>query len=238
MYHSISFGDGDGHRLNTWETWGLVANSRPVIDPPKVKTQYVDVPGGARLDYTDVLTGAPALDARAGSWEFTVTDRRGDWAAVYSDILAKVHGKRTRIVLDDDPGYYYDGRVTVNKWQSQEFYSTVTLDYDVEPYKYSIEGATGSMDWLWNDLFSNIIYYGTFDVDGSKQRNLINPSSASVTPVFTCSDGFTVTFDGVTYTLDAGTTSQPGFALSPGDNIMTFTGTGRINVDYSIGKRL
>ena len=239
MYHSISFGDGNGHRLNTWETWGLIPNSRPAIAPPPVKTHYIDIPGGGRLDYTEVLTGAPAYGPRTGSWEFTVTDRRGDWVDTYSDVLAKVHGKRTRIILDDDPGFFYDGRVMVNDWKSQEYYSSIVLDYDVEPYKYAVAGSSGEHDWLWDDLFSNIIYYGTFDVSGSVARNLINPSDQRVTPKFTCSAPITASFvGGGSYSLPAGTTASPGFSLAPGDNQMTFSGTGRVYVDYSLGQRL
>ena len=113
MYHSIVISGKD-----TFKEWGLVPTSRPVINPPAVKTTYVDVPamdGG--LDYTDVLLGRPAYGYREGSWEFAVRSRRS-WSEVYTSVMNYLHGVKHSIVLEDDPDYYYTGRLTVNAWKS------------------------------------------------------------------------------------------------------------------------
>ncbi len=107
----------------------------------------------------------------------------------------------------------------------------------MDPFKHSID-TTRSIDWLWNELFDNIIYYGTFTVDGSKARNLINPTAYVLTPTFTCSATIFVDFGSYTYTLPAGTTTVSGIALQPGDNTMTFRGTGNVLVDYDQGLSL
>ena len=236
MYHSISFGGINGTRINTWDRWKLVPNKPPVVNPPSIETKYIDVPYGSRLDLTEVLVKQIPYKNRTGSWEFTLTDRRANWVNVYTDILENTHGRDLRVVLDDDPTYYYTGRLKVDKRDFGDLYSQLTISYDFEPYKYLVN-SSGSHDWLWNDLFSNIIYYGIFDVSGTAARNLINPSGSSITPKFTCSSAMTVTKGGSTYSLPAGTTTSPGFSLSPGDNQMTFTGTGRVEVDYSLGNK-
>lgn len=232
MQHSVIIG---GH--DVYQEWGLVAKSRLHVAQPAVKTHFIDVPGGdGQLDYSSILTGKARYGRRTGSWEFWL--RPGDrWAEVFSSILMSIHGQKLRLVLTDDPDYFYTGRVVVNMFRSDEKSSTVVLDYNLEPYKY-IADSTKGYDWLWDDLFDNIIYYGTFDVDGEKERNLINPSKLEVRPTFICSREMSVTYDGITHTLVKGENKAGSVVLQPGDNRMTFTGHGRILVDYELGKSL
>ena len=59
-----------------------------------------------------------------------------------------LHGRKLRAVLEDEPGYYYEGRFAVNQWTSDKNYSKVTIDYDVGPYKWEYRGSLE--DWEWN----------------------------------------------------------------------------------------
>lgn len=47
MYHSIIFYKNDDFTsgLNTYDDWFLIPTSRPVFNPPAVKTKYIDIPG-------------------------------------------------------------------------------------------------------------------------------------------------------------------------------------------------
>ena len=230
--HSMTIGG-----KHTFRDWSMVPTEIPVFEPPKTKTKYVEIPGSdGVLDYTDIMLGTATYNNRTGSFAFIVLDDVS-WATAYSTVLNFLHGKKLNCVLDDDPLFFYHGRFFVNSWKSNRDHSMIVIDYDVDPYKYSLS-STADLDWLWNNLFDTIIYYGTFDVAGSKARNLINPSAASITPTFTCSAAMTVTIGNSTYNLPLGTTSTPGFSLAPGNNNMTFTGNGRVLVDYSAGKQL
>ena len=226
MYHSINISG-----KNTYTEWGLVPTSRPHIEPPAVKTSYVDLPSShGRLDYTELLLGEVPYGQRTGSWEFTL--RPGAlWASVYSSILSYLHGKEHTVVLEDDPNFQYTGRLEVSSWKSDQNRSIITIDYDLAPFKYGIH-STEDEDWQWDDLFDNVIYYGTFDVDGSKFRTFINQSSNVVTPTYTVSRTMSVVFGGVTYTLITGDNKNENLALQPGDNEMQFIGTGHVVVAY------
>ena len=216
----------------------MLPKNKLVFAPPKIKTKTVDVWGmDGVLDYTEVLTDRVIYQNRKGMFEFyAMTDM--NYQAEYSELMTFFNGSVRNAILDDSPNYFYRGRFIVNNFMSfgGKEGSKVVIEYDVEPYKYPIDHSL-SHDWLWNDLFSNIIYYGIFDVSGSVARNLINPSGSSITPKFTCSSAMTVTKGGSTYSLPAGTTTSPGFNLSSGDNQMTFTGNGRVEVDYSLGNK-
>lgn len=229
--HSMTIGG-----KHTFRDWYMVAEAIPVFQPPSPRENLVEVPGmSGVLDYSDVLTGTPTYGNRTGSFSFIVMDG-GNWTSIYHTVLNFLHGQKLNCILDDEPDYFYTGRFSVNEQESKKEYSRIVIDYNVDPYKYPID-HTLSHDWLWNDLFSNVIYYGIFDVSGTVARNLINPSGSSITPKFTCSSAMTVTKGGSTYSLPAGTTTSPGFSLSPGDNQMTFAGNGRVEVDYSLGNK-
>ena len=139
MYHSVTFGD-----KNSWEEWHLIPSSRPVINPPEIKTELIDIPGESGvLDLSESLTGYPLYKRRTGDIEFIVVNDYHDivtvqqaWADVYSDIMNYLHNREMEICLEDDPEWWYEGRLHVNSWKSEEFLSRITISYDLEPYKW------------------------------------------------------------------------------------------------------
>ncbi len=226
MYHSLIISG-----KNTFTEWGLVPTSRPVIQPPAVKTIYVDLPSShGVLDYTDLLLAETPFGQREGSWEFALRPGR-NWARVYSSILNYLHGVRHKVILEDDPTFLYMGRLSVNEWKSDASYSTITIDYNLDPFKYSV-ASSDDTDWLWNDVFSVPIRYGSFNVAGEKYRNFVNEGLKETIPTFTCSNTMKVEFNGRTFDLVAGKNYNANLTLQPGDNIMTFHGTGTVEAAY------
>lgn len=135
--HSVNF-IIDGVTKNTYDDWNFTPSERPVIAPPEVKTNTVDLPGAnGFLDLTEVLTGAVTYGPRVGTLEFMIDNFKqfGTWAEAYSTVLDFLHGKAGRLILDDDSNYYYEGRFTVSPWKSEESWSTISIDYNLKPYK-------------------------------------------------------------------------------------------------------
>ena len=226
MYHSLIISG-----KNTFSEWGMVPTTRPVVNPPAVKTTYVDLPAShGVLDYTALLLGEPPLGQRKGSWEFAL--KPGDsWIYVYESVMNFLHGRRHTVILEDDPLYQYVGRLSVNKWKSDPGYSRITIDYTLDPFKYNVSSSDDT-DWLWNELFVDVIRYGRFTVSGTKYRNLVNEGALSTIPTFTCENPMTVEFGSQTYNLVRGKNYNANLVLFPGDNIMLFTGNGDVTVGY------
>lgn len=156
MYHSITFGDGTlddgGHfiGINTWEDWHLIPANRPDIAMPGMKTKFVELPGlDGSIDLSDYLRGGPSYSSRSGSIEFYVDNDHEDWITIKEKILKSINGKKIKMCLEDDPMYYYIGRITFNEWKSDPGNSMVTLRYILEPYKYTIFTA-GEDPLLWD----------------------------------------------------------------------------------------
>ena len=226
MYHSIIVSGRDLYR-----EWGLVPTARPVINPPSVKTTYVDLPSSdGGLDYTDLLLGRAPFGYREGSWEFALKGRQ-NWQEVFGSIMNYLHGAEHTIVLEDDPSFYYTGRLSVNSWKSDKGYSRIVIDYCLDPFRRSLKDSDED-DWLWNDLFQKTIRYGTFRVEGQKYRNLIYEGLRPTVPVFTCSAPMTVEYHGSSFSLVPGENINRNLALQQGDNIMLFHGDGIVTVKY------
>lgn len=95
MYHSITFGT-----KNTWDDWHLIPKTRPLFNPPPVKTKFVEVPGGdGSLDLSVALTGRPMYGNRTGSFEFYVENGHKNWSVLYSEIMAYLHGRKLMVYI-------------------------------------------------------------------------------------------------------------------------------------------
>lgn len=134
---------------NTWDDWFLIPTSRPVINPPPTKTQYVDLTGSnGQLDLTDSLSGFPVYGVSTGSWEFLVDNDHRPWLDIYNEVKAFLHGKRKAMYWEEDPAYIYEGRFSVNEWKSEQHNSKLTIDYTIDPYPR--RQWTAASDWLWD----------------------------------------------------------------------------------------
>lgn len=233
MYHSITFGT-----KNTWDDWHLIPTSRPLFNPPSVKTNLIEIPGGdGALDLTTALAGRPLYKNRTGSLEFYVDNDFRDWTVLYSEIMVYLHGQKMRAVLEDDPSYYYEGRFAVNAWKSNKERSSLVIDYDVNPYKKDILGT--DEEWIWDtfNFETGIIrYYKDLPVSGSLSVTVIVDMMPVSPTITTSAAGMTVTFSGETYNLSKGVNHVPEIVLPKGSNVLTFTGSGTITIGQTGGR--
>ena len=164
--HSITFYTLDGEESkNTWEDWHLIPSSRPSVTAPGVSTNFVEIPGrGDPVDLTEYLTGAPVYGGRSGSWEFVVDNDHEYWDAIRLKLLNFLHGKRLRCVLSDVPTRYWEGRFTVDNWSPGSNFSTVTINYALDVYNYSIYDEAD--DWLWDPFNFDSDYTDETELEG------------------------------------------------------------------------
>ena len=164
MYHSIKLypistetqEEFYNSGVNTWDQFHIVPTSRPFVAAPELKSNEVDVPGSdGSIDLTEAPQGRSTYQNRTGSWEFIIMNdfcqpisTHMEWYTAYSNIMDYLHGRRFRVVLEDDAAYFYEGRLTVSDYVSENNYSKITIDYNLAPFKWSIM-KTGD-DWLWD----------------------------------------------------------------------------------------
>lgn len=247
MYHSITFGD-----KNTYEDWHLAPSSRPVFNPPKAKTKYLDIPGASgSIDLTESLTSFPIFEDREGDFEFYVLNGYEDWQVLYSEIMDYLHGRSMIAIPEDDPAYHYVGRFTVDKWKSDPYWSKITIGYRVNPYKWKNEKSTD--EWIWDTFNFETDYvltaaFGGLKVASASWKSYIFTKpmygSAPVCPKFIVSgaNSLQLRFVNSTLSLDETVTLKDGenefldFLFAGDECTVYFKGTGEVSIEFNPGR--
>lgn len=229
--NGVTFGE-----MHSYRDFGLLLKSRPEISPPKPKTVYIDVPASdGKLDLTESLTGDVKYHNRTITCTFTILGNREGWANCYSEIQTYLHGQRMKVVMDDDPGYYYLGRVEVNSWKSSKRTAEIVIEADVEPYKYDVYSSIDDWEWDTFDFETGVIReLSNLKVNDSLELLIVGSGKKTI-PKFTASAAMTISYLGKTYDLPAGTHKILDLVIGNGDSVMTFTGNGTVSIDYRGG---
>lgn len=228
---------------HTYNDFHMVPKTNVEFAPPAPKTSKIDVPyADGEIDYTEIINGFVYYGNRKGTLDFLVIRPLGvSWPNVYSNILKHFNGVSMRIILDNDQSYFYNGRVRVSKWKSKDRFADMSLDYDLEPYKYPIQATDippSSSDWWKGSAYQNIRSSLVLDVNFSESVTINNASAGDIRPVITCSAPMTVSLNDVSYQLMVGENENSGVILAHGNNTLTFYGAGRVSIDYSGGRTL
>lgn len=226
MYHSLYIDD-----KNTWKDWHLVPINRPVVNPPKAKTNYIEVPGAdGVLDVSSVFTGQILYSNRQGTWEFRVDPKFMDWTEIYSLIMKDVHGNFVKVILEDDPDFYYEGRLFVNQWLSDKDNSTITIEYNLAPYKkYKISDRR----WIWDTFnFETGVVREYRNIVVNKEHTMIVIGDRmSCIPTITVSDDMKLIYKNKEYKLSRGVNIIEKIVIKNGENPMKFIGNGIVSID-------
>ena len=107
-----------------------------IIGTPSPKTELIDIPGSdGVLDFTEFFDGIK-YNNRKLSFEFSTLVPQSEFMTLFSTVQNALHGQKMMIYLDDDPEWYYIGRINVSEWKSDKLHGKLTVDCDCEPYKY------------------------------------------------------------------------------------------------------
>lgn len=223
--------DGKG----TFVEWGLKLLDVK-ISIPDIKEKKIDIPGlDGELDLSASLTGDVQYHNRTVQYTFDASGSPESWSALTGRVANFLHGRQRRIIHGFDPGYYYEGRLSVDSTKSSQYTSRLVITGDVQPYKYEIND--GSEDWEWDpfDLENGVIReYKNILVAGSRVVTVIGRRKR-VIPSVTCSAKMALFFKGTTISLPAGTTRLYELQLGEGEHALTFVGNGTVTISYRGG---
>lgn len=183
----------------------------------------VDVPGRIQgpLDFSTALTnGEPRFGAR--SFRATLESSEGDRqarASRISDMVNQLHGQRVNIVLPDRPNHYAVGRLSVRELYNDPAHAAVEVLATCEPWLYALDETVVPLTAVATE----------------KTATLRNSGAMPVVPLVTISgqDAAVQLRYGVNiWTLSAGVYKLPALRLTPGDHVVTYSGTGSAIITY------
>lgn len=196
----------------------FLIRSKKTIGVPKPKTELIEVPGAdAPLDFTEFF-GDVQYDNRTVSFEFKLLTPMSEFDRIHSDMQNALNGRRMKIVLDEDPEFYFVGRVSVGDMELEKNIATIPVECDCEPYKYRKEKTVVSAE-----------------VSGSKTLELRNLRQ-HVVPTFNSTGQLTIEYEGQRYTVSTtGEFTLPEIVLKEGVNTINLTGTASVTITYQEG---
>lgn len=202
---------------HSYDDFSLIL-SQKTIGTPSPKTETIDIPGGdGVLDLTE-FTGEVKYNNRELSFEFSTIVPQAEFMTLFSRVQNALHGKKMNIILDEDAGWYYVGRITVSEWKTDRNIGLLTIDCDCEPYKYRTEET----------VVAKVMGGGTSTV------TLVN-GRKRVIPVITTDAETTVSFGTFMGVFSPGTFTIPELQLVEGENAVKVRGTGNVSFSYREG---
>lgn len=198
--------------LHSYNDLRLILESKE-MGAPEVKVNKIDIPGAdSALDLTDFF-GEPKYDDVKHKFTFTSIEPQDTFLTQFSTIKNAIHGKKVRIILDDDPAFFYMGRCFVSSFTNAKGIGTVSVECECEPYKYK--------------LTQTVV---TQAVDGAASITLTNGRKRAVPEVSIDTTGSMTVVFGTSnvWTLSSGSYTLPELEWVEGDNVVTVTGTGTI----------
>ena len=188
------------------------------IEAPAVKEKRLDIEGAdSDLDLTEFF-GEPKYSNARHKFNFTKVFTDTESLSAFAAIKNALHGKKMRVILDDDPSFFYVGRLFVTKFTDERNIGVLQIEADCEPYKYKLEKTVVSKA-----------------VSGTTAIKLTN-SRKRVVPEITTTATMTIAFNSFSRSVSAGTFVIPELELIAGENTVTVTGTGTITFSYQEGE--
>lgn len=209
----IRFGD-----VHSYDDLQLILSGKE-MGAPSVKTEKIDIPGAdSALDMTDFF-GEPKFEDVTHRFEFSTIVPHGEFLPLYTKIKNAIHGKKTRIILDDDPSFAWVGRCYVTSFTDARGIGTVDIECDCEPYKYKIVKT----------VVSRV-------VSGTEVIRLTNARKRAVPTVTIQADtSLRIVFGDGIWDLGSGSYTLPELQLIQGVNDVTVSGVGSIVFEWQEG---
>ena len=220
------------NEFHSKETYGMDLLTYS-ISKPKAKRKTIDIPlRDGVIDLTNVISDTVKYENRDIKIMFEVRAQKYLHAGILEKLRFDLHGKTMKIVFDDDVSFYYKGFVEVGEIKCNGSTGSLEITVDAEPFKYDI--LSSAVDWEWDifDFESGIINEtGELVVNSERTISLICRQKRMF-PTFIASSDMTVTFDGETFNLPAGSHKMYDIFLVEGINELTFKGNGTVSIDY------
>lgn len=205
----VKFGE-----FHSWNDFSLILSEKK-IGSPSPKTETIDIPGGdGVLDLTEFF-GEVRYNNRPLEFVFSTKVPQSEFLALFSRVQNALHGQKMRIVLDDDPEWFYVGRITVSEWKANKAIGKLTIDCDCEPYKTKINETV---------VFAEVTEETTVILPNSKKR---------VVPTIDITGTINLTYGVNFYALSEGRYDLPAVILENGNNTIILSGTGTAMFRYT-----
>lgn len=186
------------------------------------KTKYVEKVGGdGSWDLSTALTdGVPRYNDRPLTVTLECSEgTRDERQELIGSLVNQLDGLQHDIILPDYPSHYITGRVHVAVEYNDLAHCAVTITGTCAP-------------WLYRMVETVVNLTAATD---KQTANLRNTGRLVVVPDITITGddaSVLLEFNEVSVAMGAGVYTWPQLALAPGNNVVTFSGSGEVSITY------
>lgn len=207
MINGVIFGE-----KHSWHDYEAIMNYAR-ITPPAIKENYVDIAGGnSTIDLTEAVGGVVFND---GNIEFKFTLF---FEEQKNRMKSQLHGRRVDIILEKEPEYYYDGRLSFDNEQLNKTVYELYANAKVKPYK----------------MERNLSVHVEKVTEREKDILLFNDRMPTM-PVITIEGNVKLKYGQLIFDLTNGVYQIAEVTLYDGMNRLTVSGNGSIKLEYRKG---
>ena len=212
MTNGVTF--GSRHSINDW---GLIMTSKNIQEATP-RTNFVEIEGrDGSIDLTEAL-GEVKYESRTLSFTFELLTPLNFWK-IKQEISNYINGRKMKIILDQDPLYYYYGRCKVTSANVERNVGTVEIEAICDPYKMMNSETVVIKQVSTGDTF------------------ILNNQRKTVMPIVQSTGNIVFKYNDKQFSIGVTTNYQsPDFMLKEGSNeIEIISGSGTLTFTYREG---
>lgn len=135
----ICIGDvwNEASKKNSLINYNLAIENTDYLSAPLMETHYIEIPYGETIDLSTALTGEPIFKSREINLKVGTTTSADNWTTYITNLRNELHGQRVCISFDDDDGFFYNGRLTIENFSAKRDLGTFEIKIICKPYKCS-----------------------------------------------------------------------------------------------------
>lgn len=212
MTNGVKF--GDKHSITDWD---LLMTSKDIGEAIP-KTNYLTIEGrDGSIDLTE-WAGEIKYDDSTFTFDFDLFDTNNFWE-VKKKISNYLNGRKLKIILDQDPNYYYYGRCVVASSSISYGIGHFTVQATCDPYKLKLNET---------NISKSVSPDQTFMLENERKSTM---------PKVTATANIVFSFGEKQFSISPETVFEsPDFILKEGNNeIKIISGTGTLNFSYQEG---
>lgn len=189
--------------------------------PAEPKLNLIDIPGAdGSKDMTTQPAGRVVYSDRIVRWTFGLYPGE-NWATKRKQVSNALNGRRCKITLDENPYWYYDGRLAVREYIRDSILRQIVVEAICSPY-----------------LFKQRDTVVTRSISTTEARLQLTNEFKPVFPQIEVTAATVVTWNGNAFSLSPGKHRLLDVELPAGTSTLsakTTSGTGTITITYQEG---
>ena len=203
----------------TYDDYGMIQTKKE-ISQPAPKTTYLSVPGrDGDIDLSAALDGVHYED-RVIQLSYFLDGNYEERLETIAKFVNAYNGQAVQLVdVDDTPMWYYTGRAVITAVSNLNAYSTIDMELRCDPFMYTRYPKKRSIS--------------VTTAGGRDFIHIVNSGFRKITPVITSTGSATITANGVSVTVTAGTYSASALTLLPGLNTISVIGDATVEFTYT-----